>query len=704
MAEYCLPREKAAAFLAAIKNGTIAPEKMAGMSSAERRSLFNDIVGEDHAENVNALYESKMLLKDQQRGLVTWAKKLTGVPEARRNDILAQIGKLDRVLNPSEERAFLADLAKRKLGVTVTSDEAKAIFDLGKDAQAKKAAMENTAAGSDERMAYGAAINKMGDYVDSLKPNYRNNWERAKDIANIPASALTFGHFSAPMVHGWGMIGTRQWWTGLADMFKYAASEAAYQQSRNYIVSHPDYALAVKGRLGFTDLGMKLTRREEAIQSSLLEQMNKAVSDKTGLPNLVRGSSRAYVGYLNALRFNRFTELVKAARLAGEDVSLGSSTARDLAKVVNDFTGRGDLDLGSIVMGTAKETERYGSLQPVLNATFFSPRKMSATMSMFSPARYVNPAISPTARIAAAKQLTGALMVTGAILGLAAGTGATVVLNPLSTDFMKPKFGDHAFDLTGGNAAWIRLLSRFAMGQTINSKGKLTELGQGFAAPTRGSIVFNYLRYKLTPGIAETLADFMWADSRSPFSVPHEIYKQIGPIFVQNYLEFLRTGGLNENPAAIVLAMSGIIGTGVESPFPEQHSSSRDVWGEKWADHSENSPVDHALAKAGVVASPADKNIRGVKLNDAQYDEFQQYTGRMSKQALARVVSQPWFNQLSPGRQADMLEKTTRQQREIARTTMLAHHPDLIQAANQAKLQRLREGTPAQIKRREAAK
>ncbi len=53
------------------------------MSSADRHAFFSKIVGEDHAGPVNALFESKLLLKDQQRGLINWAKKRLIVGPAR---------------------------------------------------------------------------------------------------------------------------------------------------------------------------------------------------------------------------------------------------------------------------------------------------------------------------------------------------------------------------------------------------------------------------------------------------------------------------------------------------------------------------------------------------------------------------------------------------------------------------------------------
>ena len=87
---FCLPKEFSTKFLNSLREGKIIPEKLMDMSSAERRTFFESIVGEN-AQSVNALFESKLLLKDQKRGLVTWAKQITGISEAARRDMLSKI-------------------------------------------------------------------------------------------------------------------------------------------------------------------------------------------------------------------------------------------------------------------------------------------------------------------------------------------------------------------------------------------------------------------------------------------------------------------------------------------------------------------------------------------------------------------------------------------------------------------------------------
>src|ERR1039458_7094748 len=103
---FCLPKTEVDAFLGKIKDGSINPDKLAEMSSDERRAFFSEFLSEKSAEQTNAQFESKLLLKNQQQGIINWAKKATGIsPEAQR-DIISRVNKMDEVLNPKTQDMF----------------------------------------------------------------------------------------------------------------------------------------------------------------------------------------------------------------------------------------------------------------------------------------------------------------------------------------------------------------------------------------------------------------------------------------------------------------------------------------------------------------------------------------------------------------------------------------------------------------------
>lgn len=165
---YCLPEKFANAFLEALKAGKIQPEELMHMTSAERRVFFEPIVGKDNAREVNVLFEKKLLLKDQQRGLVEWAKQLSGISETTRKTLIDKIDRMAPMLTPNERHGFLADLAEQSLGVGVTEDEGKVIMELTQAAKAARAQpTENLSGVSDD---YLKASDDLRAYIGSLMP------------------------------------------------------------------------------------------------------------------------------------------------------------------------------------------------------------------------------------------------------------------------------------------------------------------------------------------------------------------------------------------------------------------------------------------------------------------------------------------------------------------------------------------------------
>lgn len=622
MAAFCLTPEYTAKFRKALEDGDIDPARLIIMSSADRSAFLSNIVGKENAFDVNALFESKLLLKNQQAGLVNWAKKVAGLTDAARKDIVAKIGKLDRVLQPADEQSFLADLAEKKLGVSVSADEAKQIFDLSQVAEQRRAEMNANPSDVNGRIAYGRSIMDLTDTVESMKPDHQTVWNRVVDILNVPKSALTsILHFSAPFVQGWGMMSTGRAWEAFSQMFRYFADENNFKDLQAYIITHPDYHFAQEGRLGLTKLGDKLSSREEAIQSTLVEKANEYLSRATGVPNLVRASSRSFTGFLNYVRFNRFVDLLNAARLRGEDVSTGSSVIHDLAKVVNDFTGRGAIG----------PKDAYAQATPALNAMFFSPRKISATVQMFNPMNYLDPRISPTARIAAVRQLSGSLLATGSVLAIAKAMGASIDMDPRSADFAKIEIGGEKLDITGGNAVYLRLLGRLATGQEITAGGKQIDLGVGYKPTTRAELITSYLRNKLSP-VAGFVADSLYGTDPAgrPFDLTNEVRDKITPIIIGDVINFAQNDA--HNTVAILPALSAIFGVGLESPMAPEARQGMNVWGQPSGHFSAalNSPIDQELHNLGYRMNFPSQDIQKVPLTDEQYSTYIETSGRLA--------------------------------------------------------------------------
>lgn len=685
MAGYCLPKALTTRFLEALRNKEINPQELRRMSSEERRELFSKFVGSDHALEVNTLFEKKLLLKDQQRAMINWANEVLGNNPAAKRDIVSKVNNMKNVLTPATEKAFLADLAKKKLGAEVTADEAKQIFDLSQKARQAKQLVQQDINNVDNRIAYGNSVLDLSDKIDSFKPDNRSFQTKLIDAANIPKSMLTSVlHFSAPFVQGWGMMSTARAWEGFGQMFRYFADEANYRNLQAYIISHPDYDLAKAGKLGITDLSDRLTAREEAIQSTLVEKANQYLTDKTGVPNLVRASSRAFTGYLNYVRFNRFTDLLNAARNLGEDVGPKTQLVKDLAKVVNDFTGRGHIGFN----------DSYKNVAPALNAVFFSPRKISATMEMFNPYTYMK--LSPLARKAALRQLSGSLVATGAVLALAKAMGASVDIDPRSANFAKIQIGDTKLDMTGGNAIYLRLLGRLVSNQEVTSKGKTINLGEGYKPTTRADLIAQYIRDKLSPTVSAVASALYGTDPVGrPYPNVDAVADEFTPIFLGSMVKFFHDDP--NNTAAILPAMSSMFGVGLETPLPPLSRSGLNVWGEDvgFFHHPDKTDLDGELLKAGYTPKFPPQTINGVKLTDDQYHDYIRVSGLAAKQALTNLVGTSQWQSMPVQYRQQFAKTIQRASQTQAAAAIMNRSPDILTQSIKNKLDKIK-GTASQ--------
>lgn len=184
---FCLPVEQVNKFVQALKSGMLNPETLDAMSSADRHAMFAKLVGEDDAAQVNALIESKLLLKNQERGLINAVKKIIGENKPASRDLLTKIQNMDKILSPADKQSFMADLAAKKLGTEVNFEEAQNITQLAKKVQDAKDSGATTFSGvSDE---YLKAKNDLTDYVGSLKP-VSSGAAIAKDLVTIGRNNL----------------------------------------------------------------------------------------------------------------------------------------------------------------------------------------------------------------------------------------------------------------------------------------------------------------------------------------------------------------------------------------------------------------------------------------------------------------------------------------------------------------------------------
>jgi len=537
---WCLTKQAEAKLLEELrKDGD--PKKMMDRSPNERHIWFVERFGELNGTQLNALFESKLLLPNQQKAMESFIKQSGGSKQVKR-DMMTKVQNLNKALDKAGIKEFFKDLAKKRLGVEVTEEEMKKMTELSK----KISELESKTDKTKSDIPLGRTKLDLTDYVNSLSGKKA---DLLTNIANVPRTFMTSLDLSVPLNQGWGMVSRKQFYTSLKTMFKSAVSKNAFRDLQAEIITHPKYDLAKKAGLRLTDLGDKLEMREEQFMSNLLDKV----------PGIA-GSQRAYTAFLNKLRIDSFNDYIDKAEMAGEDVSLGSQATKDLASVVNDFTGGA----------------RVGKIEgavPLLNAAFFSPRKITSTVNMLNPVNYVNPKISKTARQERTRNMVGSLALSMAVIALyALLTGKKQEADPTSSDFGKIKSGDTRLDVSGGNATYANILSRLVTGKMKGSTG-VKELGTKIGQTSGYDLIAQFLRYKLSPN-ASLLIDVVTGtnaigEKKTPLQSVVDRFK---PMFASSLVGLLKS----DTDGKFGFALGGLLGGGLNT-YAEPNIKSNEI-------------------------------------------------------------------------------------------------------------------------------
>lgn len=530
MAGFCLLPQAVDKFRTGLKDGTIDPAKLAHMTSEERNKFFEQFVGKPNSKDVNALFEGKLLLKNQQAGMVSWAKKVAGLKPEVRRDILSRIERIDKVLDPEDKQQFLKELASSKLGVGVTQDEAKTIATLSKKVVSTREAMD---AGGN-RLEWGRAKIALSNYVNDLKlaanktdlkQLSQHPFQIVEKTANFLKSIRATLDDSAVFHQGWKAIFTdpKEWGRNALESFSNAAKEFKGEDIMNEvkarIVSDVNYDKALKG-------GLAVIKPEEAFASNIAERIPL-------FGRFFKASETAYTAFVYKLRMDIFNKYLTAAEKMGANID-DPVQLKAIAHVVNSLTGRGSLG-------------RFEGAGDALNTVFFSPRNVKGHIDTLFQPLGAGGATTKFARQKAATNLAKVIVGTAAILKIADTIRpGSVDLDPRSSDFGKIKVGDTRFDVTGGMSSILTLASRILptknngqWGQYTKSSttGAVSKLNSGFGSQTGGDIIFNFLQNKLSP-VGSVIKDlYNQKDSQGNKPTVLGEVKNSLPLSITNYQE-----------------------------------------------------------------------------------------------------------------------------------------------------------------------
>lgn len=547
---YCLPKKQANEFRRALMDGRIDPEKLSEMSSKERRELFKGIVGEENAKDVNALFESKLLLKNQQQGLMTWAENVLGMRPKAKRDLISRIERMDKVLTADNEKGFLNDLAEQKLGVGISYTEAQKITELSEEVQKTREAMEN----GGERLDYGRAQVQLNNYVNDLKLNANKfKWVDLKRPAELPGKVLsgiagTAKSIQASMDNsaifrqGWRTLWAHPtiWVKNAGKTFSalttYREQEKVLDELNADILSRPTYDLMRKAKL---DVGVD----EEAYPTSLPEKIPL-------IGRIYKASENAYTGFVRKTRADVFDKYIDIAEKTGVDLT--DDELHSIGKMVNALTGRGDLG----------KLENAGK---TINNFFFSPKFVKSHLDVLSQP-ITGAGGSNFVRKQSALNLLKIIAGTAAIMAIAKALAKAfdlpdpIELDPRSADFGKIKVRNTRFDVTGGMGSIFVLAARLA---TMSSKSSVTDKVQPlnatdkngkpkFGATTGDDVIEDFIENKLSP-VGQVVRDVLKGETRDKEkpTILNESLGLVTPLPVKTSMELWK----DPNSAPFVISM-----------------------------------------------------------------------------------------------------------------------------------------------------
>jgi len=386
-------------------------------------------------------------------------------------------------------------------------------------------------------------IRRIKDKTPEQSGAIREAWNLSRGLMAVDLPFIT----SAGLRQGLPLIGTKNWLKAWGPSIRSYGSKVFYDSHKAMLEADPlmfrkvvpimkadgtqlikngqkvfkeTPSIAEQAGLSLTDLN-SLTAREESIRSHLAER----------IPiwgRVVAASNRSYTAYINDLRLNAFRNMYEAMPDKNNLVAL-----RELGDAINTFTGRGPLKT-KIPFSGGKEVnlEKYAS---GLSEVLFAPKLMASRMQMLNPVNYtmLQPQVRKQYLIAAIR--TAGAWTTFASLGKL--VGAEVTLNPTSADFGKIKIGDTRLDPAGGFQQFLVLASRLATNEfTSSTTSNTLELGQGFGAPSRGSVTQDFLANKLHPSL-RYFYDAAFARETRPFGVFDRALQLAVPMLSRDLME-----------------------------------------------------------------------------------------------------------------------------------------------------------------------
>jgi hypothetical protein len=429
----------------------------------------------------------------------------------------------------------IADLEKQKASGNYETSEIKDPIEFTHDMLKEKAKLE--------------ALQFERDIaIEKEKQRNRSMSQRVSDffldVLSLPKSLMASADFSAPLRQG-AILSARNPKAALSatvEMFKQAFSEKAQKQWLAELHASDVYHYMKAADLYLSEPTVRLAAKEEAFISNIAGKI-------PGWGRVVKGSERAYTGYLNKLRADVFSQFYDAAVRDGLHGKELSENLKSYAKFVNNATGRGHL--GKLELASN-----------LMNATMFSPRYVASRFNLLAnPKMYYD--MPPRVRMEALKSMGTYIGVGMATLAIAKAAGLSVEIDPRNTDFGKIKVDNTRYDIWAGFQQWVRLFAQLATNEVKKSDGTIKELGEGYKADDRLDLLGKFARSKASPALAITMDMLSGKDMGGSKVTPlSEATRSVAPLYLQDMYNIYKEEGAS---SALISAAPAIFGVGVQT-------------------------------------------------------------------------------------------------------------------------------------------
>jgi len=570
---FCLPKEYLIKIKQAIKEGKFDMEKFNTTSEA-RRSMLAEIVGKENAEQVNLIYEKKLLLKNQEATMYKFVEDITGVSAKAKAETAAKIkatyaDKNRRLYDPTENENFLneitSDIYSKKYKTEISLEEAQTITELSQDA--KMARERLIKSGKDgifaEKVALDNYVNALR--LDAIKEGFINPLKevgiRAKVgaiVDNAKISVKFVAENSRAMV---ASMDNSLWFRqGMRALFDPRTSKIWVQ---DFAKSWGDIFKTMRGKIGKGATGKDVFLGTDAIRAGDLvldsikaeaygrqNYLNGRYEGKVGAgergtkldigtgeeayptskPSMIpvfgrffKGSEVAYEGGAMRLRMDIADYVYKWAEKNGYDLK-DNKIIGDLNEVVNGMTGRGTFG------------KRAGGFEKSVNIAFFSIKFFKSNLDYLT---LHQGRLSIPATKFAATNLLYTVSNTAIMMGMAKTLypeDNKDIFNPTSSNFGKMRFGNMTFDLTHGAGGIVVAMSKIILQQsTSGTTGITTKLGEGYGSQTGMDVFWNFTENKFSPmfSVIKEVVEQRTFEGGKP-TILGEVGSLITPILIQN--------------------------------------------------------------------------------------------------------------------------------------------------------------------------